>query len=146
RNWRREIPDLLLELDDEGIDVELFFQLERTVTFKLTTLLSDANELHKVIVDPNVDVSPFIARLGHAFLPGAVYQLEEYGLPRMISRKIHRSGAMNFNDPSLDLPTAIKAFQSIGLETISKIPSLSRFDVYVLKFFYEGITQDPIKS
>ncbi|MBB3149775.1 hypothetical protein FHS21_006229 [Phyllobacterium trifolii] len=143
-NWRKEIPDLLEQLDQEGIDVEDFFQLERNVTFKLSALLSDANELHRIIVNSEVDVSPFISKLGHAFLPGVVYQLEEYGLPRMISRKLHRRGLIDFSDPLLDLRAAIGRFQKLGVEEINKTPTLNPFDRFIVRYFFDGITQDDL--
>lgn len=73
KNWSQSIPKLLSELDEFGVDVEEFFKLERTVTFKLAPLLGDVNELHKCIVDGEVDVSLFIFKLSHAFLPSVVY-------------------------------------------------------------------------
>lgn len=90
-NWTTDIPTMLRRLSDYSIDIEAFFQLERTITFKLSALLSDINELYKMIVNPSVDIGGFIGKVSHAFLPPAVYSLEEYGLPRMISRKLHRA-------------------------------------------------------
>lgn len=142
RNWTVDLPDLLKELDSDGIGIDEFFQLERTITFKLSALLHDINELHKVIVAPDVDISRFVARLGHAFLPGAVYHLEEYGLPRMIAKKIHRAGLINFTDPDLDLSGALQAFEKLGLPAILQVKTLSAFDRYVVKFFFDGITPD----
>ncbi|MHC2303334.1 hypothetical protein ACVJBD_007601 [Rhizobium mongolense] len=140
RNWELDLSRLLAGLKNDGIGLDDFFKLERTITFKLSALVSDANELHKIIVNPDVDVSRFVAGLGHAFLPGPVYSLEEYGLPRMISKKIHRSRLIDFTNPDLSLHGAIDLFQSIGYQTISEIDTLSRFDKYVLRFFYDGIT------
>jgi hypothetical protein len=141
-NWQRDLPTILGNLRHQGIDIDGFFKLERAVTFKLSALLSDANQLHKIIVDHTVDVSSFIGRMSHAFLPGAVYHLEEYGLPRMISKKIARAGVIDLASPEIDLKTAIGAFQSIGLETILQVTSLSAFDRWVVKFFYDGITPE----
>ncbi|UIL31381.1 hypothetical protein LZK75_36890 (plasmid) [Rhizobium leguminosarum] len=82
----------------------------------------------------------FIGSLSRAFLPGPVYSLEEYGLPRMISKKIHRTRLINFTTPDFGLSDAIKQFQEIGYQQVAQIDSLTRFDRYVLDFFYEGIT------
>lgn len=139
-NWRRSLPEVIGGLSRHGIGIDEFFKLERTVTFKLASLLSDTNELHKIIVDPSADISSFVGRLGRAFLPPSVYHLEEYGLPRMISKKIQLSGLINFEDPSSDLFSTIKNFQTIGYERFSKIDGLSAFDKYVLRFFFAGIT------
>ena len=118
------------------------FKLERTITFKLSALLSDANVLHKMIVNPSVDVSAFIGRMSRAFLPSAVYHLEEYGLPRMVSKKIHASGLIDFLDPNLDLMAALERFNRLGLESVLSVKSLGPFDRYIVKFFFDGITPD----
>lgn len=143
-NWDRDLPALLSILKKDEIEIDDFFKLERTITFKLSALLSDANELHRMIVDPSVDISAFIGRMSRAFLPSAVYQLEEYGLPRMISKKIHASGLIDFLDPKMDLSVALERFNHLGLETVLAIKSLGPFDRYVVKFFFDGITTDDI--
>ncbi|WP_371999756.1 DEAD/DEAH box helicase (plasmid) [Tistrella mobilis] len=142
RNWDRDLPQIISTLKGDGIDIDDFFKLERTMTFKLAALLSDTNELHKMIVSPSVDISAFIGRMSSAFLPSAVYHLEEYGLPRMISKKIHTSGLINFQDPGMDLLRAIERFKSLGKDKILAIRSLDRFDRYVVCFFFDGITLD----
>lgn len=139
-NWSRDLPDLLSSLKKDEIEIDDFFKIERTITFKLSALLSDANELHKMIVDSTVDISAFIGRMSRAFLPSAVYHLEEYGLPRMIAKKIHSSGLINFLDPNMDLLAALERFNELGLETVLGIKSLGPFDRYVVKFFFDGIT------
>lgn len=144
RNWERDLPDLLRDLRGEGISIEEFFKLERTITFKLAAMLSDANELHKIIVNSSVDISAFIGRMSRAFLPSAVYHLEEYGLPRMISKKIHASGLINFLDARVDLLAALERFNDLGLEAVLGVKSLGPFDRYVVKFFYDGITPEEI--
>jgi hypothetical protein len=141
-NWERSIPTILRSLSEHEVDIEKFFKLERTATFKLAALVHDVNILQKEILNnPNSDVSPFIAKLSHAFLPSVVYQLEEYGLPRMISKKIHAAKAINFFEEGLTIHKAIEIFNSIGLTNLrASIPNLDRFDVWVLQYFYEGIT------
>ncbi len=46
RNWTSTIPDLLTDLDSYDIGIDDFFKLERTVTYKLGTLLNYVNILH----------------------------------------------------------------------------------------------------
>lgn len=145
-NWTTDMPTMLRRLSVEGIDIEAFFQLERTVTFKLSALLSDVNELHKMIVNPSVDISGFIGKVSHAFLPPAVHNLEEYGLPRMISRKLHKARFVSFSQPDLDLRGALDFFRSKGLDAALKVEGLTAFDRFVLKFFYHGITPDDTSS
>ncbi|MDQ1159336.1 hypothetical protein QE385_003663 [Sphingomonas sp. SORGH_AS 950] len=145
-NWTTDMPTMLRRLSVEGIDIEAFFQLERTVTFKLSALLSDVNELHKMIVNPSVDISGFLGKVSHAFLPPAVHNLEEYGLPRMISRKLHKARFVSFSQPDLDLRGALDLFRSKGLDAALKVEGLTAFDRFVLKFFYHGITPDDTSS
>lgn len=47
---------------------------------------------------------------------------------------------MDFTTQDFGLNNAIKQFQGIGFQRMAEIDSLTRFDKYVLKFFYEGIT------
>ncbi|WP_024577397.1 MULTISPECIES: DEAD/DEAH box helicase [unclassified Afipia] len=141
-NWNRDLSELITSLKEDGIDIDDFFKLERTVTFKLSALLSDTNELHKIIVNPSVDISAFIGRMSRAFLPSAVYHLEEYGLPRMISKKIHAAGLVDFQDPNMDLLQALERFKYLGIDAVLAIKSLGPFDRYVVRFFFDGITPD----
>ncbi len=145
-NWSTEIPLILRQLSGYGIDIEDFFQLERTITFKLSALLSDTNELHKIIVNSSVDIGGFIGKVSHAFLPPAVYHLEEYGLPRMISRKLHRARFIDFLRSDLDLRDALNEMRRRGLDAALKVESLSAFDRYILKVFFDGITPEDAAS
>src|SRR5690606_5688690 len=49
-NWFKPIPKLLKELEPYEIGIDEFFMLERKVTFKLTSLLSDVNVLQREIL------------------------------------------------------------------------------------------------
>jgi hypothetical protein len=139
-NWGSTIPDLLDELDEFDIDIEQFFKLERIAAFNLSSLISDINILQKEILDNGTDVSPFISRVSHAFLPSVVYQLEEYGLPRMISRKLHQNGIIDFLDENLNIHNAIEKFHIIGNENIKSFEFIDKFDEYIIDYFYDGIT------
>lgn len=141
-NWRDDLSQIISSLRQSGISIEDFFKLERTVTFKLSALLGDANELHKIIVNPAVDISGFVGSMSRAFLPSAVYHLEEYGLPRMISKKIHAAGLINFEDPEMDLIRTLERFKFLGTNAVLGIKSLGPFDRYVVRFFFDGITPD----
>lgn len=140
QNWDLEMPQIIYSLKKDGIAIDEFFKLERTVTFKLSALLSDTNELHKMIVDSSTDISAFVGKMSRAFLPSAVYHLEEYGLPRMVSKKIHSSGLIDFQDPEMDLQKALERFKYLGVEEVLAIRSLGPFDRYIVKFFFDGIT------
>lgn len=145
-NWTTNMPTMLRHLSGNGIDIEGFFQLERTITFKLSALLSDINELHKMIVNSSVDIGGFIGKISHAFLPPAVHNLEEYGLPRMISRKLHRARYIDLSQADLDLKSALSLFRRSGLEAALKVETLTAFDRYILRFFFHGITPDDVAS
>lgn len=142
-NWSADLSYIIARLKRDNIDIDDFFKLERMVTFKLSALLSDTNELHKIIVNPSVDISGFVGRMSRAFLPSAVYHLEEYGLPRMISKKIHRAGIINFNDPNMDILKALEEFKRVGQDSVLSIRHLDSFDRYVVRFFFDGISPEP---
>lgn len=139
-NWSRSIPELLNELDQFDVGVDDFFKLERKVTFKLASLLSDINILQKELLpEKNYDISRFITWASNAFLPPVVYQLEEFGLPRMISKKIHNSKLIDFLDVGLNIHLALEKLNAIGIDAISKIEGLIDFDKYIIDYFFDGI-------
>lgn len=141
-NWKSSIPELLDQLDELDVTIEEFFKLERNATFKLTALLNDVNVIQKEIIpEQRIDISPFIARLSKAFLPSCVSELEEYGLPRMLAKKIHAAGLMNFEDENLSLHSALDCLDKIQGEIRSSIEGLDDFDNYVLEYFFEGIAR-----
>ena len=141
QNWTKSMPELLQELDEVGVGLDSFFKLERNVTFKLASLIADINVLQKSILNSGIDLSPFVSKLSSAFLPTVVYQLEEYGLPRMITKKIHKAGLINFEDPDLTLNNAILKFQEINYEDVVHRAELDPFDVYIYNYFLDGIAQ-----
>ena len=92
------------------------------------------------------DIGGFIGRVSHAFLPPAVHHLKEYGLPRMLSRKLHRAGFINFLEEGLDLRRALEMLRASTLSAALKIETLSAFDRYILKVFYDGINPEDAKD
>jgi hypothetical protein len=125
-----------------NIGLDDFFKLERTVTFRLPGLLGDICTLQeKVLGTTAVDISLFIAKVSSAFLPKVVYQLEEYGLPRSISKEIQRSRLFNFEDEKLDIHATISNLLEQEYEIKPYISKHGdRFDSYILDYFYSGIT------
>lgn len=139
-NWEKSIPDLLKELDDFDLGIDDLFSLERTTSFKLARLLNDVNVIQSHVLEGRMDLSSFISRVSHAFLPPLVYHLEEYGLPRMISKKIHGAGVFDFVRHDFGLDSAVEKLCAIGYEGIvSTVPDLSEFDKFFLGYFFEGI-------
>jgi len=140
-NWVYSIPELLDQLAEQDVTIEDFFKMERNATFKLSALLSDINVIQKLMTpEHKVDVGPFISRLSKAFLPSCVLELEEYGMPRMLAKRIHEIGLVDFEDEGLDIHSAITRLLGLKQEIISKIGEADSFDYYVLEHFYEGIS------
>lgn len=139
-NWQKSLPQLLHDLDEYDIGVDDFFKLERNVTFKLAATLSDVNLLQMKILDKPNDISSFISKVSHAFLPPVVFQLEEYGLPRMISKKIQLANIINFERDDIGLHETLNIFKEITEESlIEAVSSFVDFDKYIISYFYDGI-------
>lgn len=147
-NWDQSIPELLASLDKIDIGVEDFFKLERIVTFKLSSLLHDVNVIQKEILkDTSADITSFVSKTSHAFLPKVAFQLEEYGLPRNISKKIHQAEIIDFLNEDLDLYMAIEKLNEVGISSlIRSIGTLDEFDKYILIYFYDGISSDFVSN
>lgn len=140
KNWEYSLPQLLSKMEKSEIKIEDFFNLERNVTYKLSSVLHDINILQKNILKKNNDISPFVTKLSNAFLPPLVYQLEEYGLPRMISKKIHEAKIIDLLDPAIKIQKCLLIFKFILDENIfDKIQSFDNFDKYIIRYFYQGI-------
>lgn len=137
-NWTRSIAEVYSELPD--ISYEDLFSAERYLSYNLCSTLSVINILKKSFDPTSPDISLFIGRAANAFLPKLVYQLEEYGLPRMISRKIQNSGLINLEDDSVEISEIIKQFNNIGREkVIQGLNNLLPFDKFIINYFYDGI-------
>ena len=140
-NWSKSIPELLKELEDYDVGIDKFFLLERNVTYKFSALLNDLNTLQKrILKDKQYDISKFIKWCSHAFFPKVVFQLEEYGLPRMISKKLHESNVIDFYNNELTIHSVVEQLNEIGKEmTIKRTNNLDEFDKYILDYFFVGI-------
>ncbi|EOG1932408.1 DEAD/DEAH box helicase [Providencia stuartii] len=141
-NWKLTIPQILDILSTDGISIDNFFELEKTLTFKLTSLLNDVNVLlGELISDKNTDISPFIFKTSNAFLPAVVYQLEEYGLPRMLTKKISVKLNIDFMSESLTLHDTIDYFKDINsIIGLSTIIDANFMEEYILDNFLDGVT------
>lgn len=141
KNWLQSIPELLEELNDYDIGIDLFFELERNTTFRLASLLGDVHTIHnRMRPRKTVDLTLAISRLSHAFLPAIVYQLEEYGMPRMISKKIQSARVLDLEDQTVEVHEILERFRTIGRESLVRsVGDLDEFDIYIIRYFYEGI-------
>lgn len=143
-NWNRSIPDIIA-MQGGAVSVNMFFALERLVSFRLHSILSDINTMNLLIDDEAIDISPFLSKLSSAFLPKYVYDLEEYGLPRMVAKKLSQSRVIDFSSSEFSFHELLKRFNFLGFENIKKsTPQLTNFDCYLLQYFLEGIRSRPI--
>lgn len=140
QNWFLSIPKLLIKLEQYDIGLDEFFNLERNVTFKFASILKDINTLQKEILHNRVDISRFISWVTFAFMPPVAFQLEEYGLPRMITKKVHKSKIIDFYDRELTIHRTIDIFNEIGKEQLCNSIEIDNFDRYIIDYFYDGIT------
>ncbi|MCL1679721.1 DEAD/DEAH box helicase [Elizabethkingia miricola] len=145
-NWNKSIPEQLRTLEKYEIGINEFFQLEKNVTYKLTALLRDLNVLQKEIIPhKSYDISTFIKWCSNAFLPQVIYQLEEYGLPRVISVRIHKNHIIDLISHT-NIHKAIEDFNTIGYNNLIESIEFDEFEKYILKYFYDGITVDKIAT
>ena len=139
--WHSTIPDTYNRVKDYGIGYEDMFAFERAISFNLSSLLAVINIIKMDVYPDAPDISSFVHRTRCAFLPKLVYQLEEYGLPRMISRKIQNAGVINLEDDGREIGDVIGEFNRIGRKSlVEAISPLHPFDNYIIKYFYEGIS------
>lgn len=144
-NWSRPIPDII-QMQGGRVGINLFFELERQVTFRLSSILADVNTMNRMVNPAAVDIAPFVGQLSSAFLPPAVSDLEEYGLPRMIARKLQNARLMDFERPDLTLHAALAQLREAGLEGIKRnTESLTQFDEFLLLHFLAGIQAAPMR-
>jgi len=138
--WNDSIVNTYNRVKDYGIGYEDMFAFERAISFNLSSLLAVINIIKQEFYPDAPDISSFVHRTRCAFLPKLVYQLEEYGLPRMISRKIQDAGIINLEDDGREIGDVISEFKRIGRRRlVESIGQLHPFDVYIIKYFYSGI-------
>ena len=72
-----------------------------------------------------------------------VYQLEEYGLPRMLSRKIHDLGVIDLERDEVEIHVVLEEFTSMPIEHQVRLnASFDSFDWYIFSYFMEGIVRE----
>ncbi len=141
KGWETSIPNLMVHLKKESITIEDFFSIEKKVCHNFAGYINDFNVLNQIInKDKFIDISSFIGKCSNAFMPPVVLELEEYGLPRMITKKINYCKLIDFKkDMNIDQATSL--LKSIGKERIIKTCSkyFDDFDLYILDNFFENI-------
>ncbi|CAM4060893.1 DEAD/DEAH box helicase [Campylobacter armoricus] len=141
RNWIKPLPELIKDMQ---IDLDDFFKFENHVAFKVASLFSDINILQKILYPEKwIDISSFVTKLSNAFLPSVVYTLEEFGLPRIISKKLHQCGFIDFENNDLTIEQALNKFKEHTADDIINILKeknlYDNFEDYILNYFYEGL-------
>jgi hypothetical protein len=143
QNWHKSIAEIHEELvkDSYEFTQEDLFHAERYMSFNLCSTLNVISILKKIIYPETPDISLFLAKAANAFLPKLVYQLEEYGLPRTISRKIQNSGLIDLENDEMEISDIIGEFKKIGYDRlVESIQGIHQFEKFILKFFYSGIS------
>ncbi|MBK1963396.1 DEAD/DEAH box helicase [Campylobacter novaezeelandiae] len=141
RNWIKPLPELIKDMQ---IDLDDFFKFENHVAFKVASLFSDINILQKILYPEKwIDISSFVAKLSNAFLPSVVYTLEEFGLPRIISKKLHECKFIDFENKELTLEQVLDKFKEYTTGDIINILKENNlyddFEDYILNYFYDGL-------
>ena len=128
-------------LSKYNLSVEDYFDLEKLLSFNFVSLLHNVNVLAKRIIGSDIDISSFIVKVSNAFLPPLVFELEEYGLPRMMSRKIQASGIIDLEREGGTINEIIEEFQDLGAEQIMNACHFSsEIEQFILYHFFDGIT------
>ena len=104
------------------------------------SLLRSINVISKRILLCDVDITPFITKVSNLFLPPLVFQLEEYGLQRMLSRKLHNSRVIDLERVDISINDILDEFLKVGMNRIIETVQLSAVDQFILSYFFEGIT------
>ena len=139
-NWALGIPQIIEKMPSRYRNVESYFEFERKIAYKFPNTLALCVKIYNVFYEKNIDISGCLVRISNAFLPKIVYQLEEYGLPRFLSKKIVNAQLIKLDDPEMTLSEAIRAFKNIGEERLyNTIPDRHEFERYIIKHFYSGI-------
>lgn len=138
-NWNLSLLEIL-NTTKNYIGIDDYFKFENVVSFDVYNLFSDINTLQKCILKDNeIDISQFVNNLQNVFLPPHVYTLEEFGLPRMLSKTIDESGIIKFDFDEKDgINKTLKLFAE-KKDDIIKLFDVNSFDYYFLQYFYDGI-------
>ena len=143
-NWDKTILEIVDNLKSINLSIDDYFITESFITFNLYNLFSDIDTIQKIVLGDNkLNLSPFVIKLQSAFLPPHVYTLEEFGLPRMLSKTIDKSDIIKFgfNDNNVDINKTLERFKE-NKDKIKELFDKNSFDYYILKYFYDGISVD----
>lgn len=142
QNYKKNIREIANGLN---IDIYTYCALEKNIVYEGSKFLNDFNNLQKILFrDESIDISSFTVKMSHAFLPKNIFYLEEWGLPRMVSKKIHQSGVINLEDDNIPFENIITKFKTkidkaFLINTLKNKGSFFEFDDQFIKHFYEGL-------
>ena len=126
------------------IDINEYFNIERIISFDITSFFNDLNQIMQILYpEKEIDISSFVTKLSNVFLPSVVYTLEEFGLPRIISKKLHKCGFIDFENKDLTIEQVLDKFKEYTADDIINILKEKNlyddFEDYILNYFYEGL-------
>ncbi|HEF8181790.1 TPA: DEAD/DEAH box helicase [Campylobacter jejuni] len=128
------------------IDINKYFNIERIISFDIASFFNDLNQIMQILYpEKKIDISSFVTKLSNVFLPSVVYTLEEFGLPRIISKKLHQCGFIDFENNDLTIEQALNKFKECtAIDTVNILKENSLYDDfedYILNYFYDGLGQ-----
>ncbi|MBN9675962.1 DEAD/DEAH box helicase [Salipiger bermudensis] len=142
RNWshgsRRVCEDFLALEHSEG-DLEMMFKIEKEVSFNLAALISDIGVVAKHI-GVHVNTERFATQLSHCFLPSAVHQIEEFGLPRVTTRLLLKSKVISQSDVEGDVQDLIDALKEIPKSSFRNVSGIRDIEIYMIESFLSGVS------
>lgn len=126
------------------INISQYFDIEKAISFDIASFFNDLNQIMQILYpEKEIDISSFVTKLSNAFLPSVVYTLEEFGLPRIISKKLHQCGFIDFENNDLIIEQALSKFKKYTADDIINILKeknlYDNFEDYILNYFYEGL-------
>jgi hypothetical protein len=134
------IPKLLIRLK---INVDTYFKLERKLSFEFSSLLNDINNIQKILLSEySINIDNYVHQCSYAFLPKNVFLLEEYGLPRMVTKKLYPLlyPGLNPDDNETNIHELLNDLAQLKNLNLSDLTILSEFERYILEFFLDGIS------
>ena len=137
----RNIPfnQTLKLLNEEWVTIDTVFKIENFISNNLASFLFDVWKLYNYHFDKNISIDSLVNKLSKIFLPANVYNLEEYWLPRVISRKIQNSWLINLEDDSIPTSEIISQFIKLWKDKLLKYHEFDDFDKYIIEYFFNWI-------
>lgn len=137
--WNIPFNQTLELLNKEWVTIDAVFKIENFISNNLASFLSDIWKLYNYYFNKNISIDSLVNRLSKIFLPVNVYNLEEYWLPRVISRKIQNSWLINLEDDNIPTSEIISQFVKLWKDELLKYHEFDNFDKYIIEYFFNWI-------